>query len=268
MNIFLKNNYQFLTILTKELIKKGLIPKDPKILDFGCGRCELLKNLKKEIPSATLCGVDIYMNSKEFQDLQSFKKDFHIKDIRPYEKFSFDTKFDLIITNQVLEHIENLKKVYNHFDHILSKEGRIIACFPVKEIYIEPHLKIPFVHWIKKSSKLQKIYIYIFNHLRIENIIKFGFNKRKYIQKINSDINFCNQKIFYLRMNENIKLIKQYFSVPLDLSDKVNFYFRKNSKLTNLLKVIIKSIPLKSLRLFLSSRLIGSIFLINKKKIK
>ena len=61
-----------------------------------------------------------------------------------------------------------------------------------------------------------------------------------------------------------IKLIKQYFCT-LDLSDKVNFYFRKNSKFTNLLRSIVKSIPLKSLRLFLSSRLIGSIFLINKK---
>lgn len=265
MKILLNNNYQFLTIIVKELIKKDLIPKNPKILDFGCGRCDLLKNLKKELPSANLYGVDIYKNSQEFQDLSYRKEDFFIKDIKPYEKFSFSTKFDLIITNQVLEHIQNLKAIYEHFDHLLSKDGKIIACFPVKEIYIEPHLKIPFIHWIKKDSRLQKKYIYIYNYLKIENLFKFGFNKKKYTQKINSNINFSNQKIYYLKMSEHIALIKKYFATPLDISDKVNFFYRKNSKFTNILKGLIKSIPFKSLRLFISSRLIGSIFLIHKK---
>ena len=264
MALYLENNYNFLTIAVKKLIERSLIPKKPVILDFGCGKCQLLSNLEKEIPNSRLYGVDIFRNSKLFKEINLKKNKFVIKDIKPYEEFNFNKEFDLIIANQVFEHIKDLDTIYKFLHSILAKDGKMIVAFPTKEILIEPHLKIPFIHWIKKYSKFQKLIIFCFNFLKFGNFKNFFFKKKEFENNIGRQIDFCNEKIFYLKNKDHIYLIKKYFPFFLNLSDTVNYFYRKGSTFNNFIRFIINRIPVKSFRLFLSSRLIGSIFLIYK----
>ena len=100
-----------------------------------------------------LFGVDIFRDNDAIETARSSVLRSKIKSIKPYEKFDFGVKFDLIISNQVFEHINDLDRIYQHLSLILQERGYLIAGFPTKEIIIEPHLRIPFIHYFKKYSK-------------------------------------------------------------------------------------------------------------------
>ena len=62
---FVDNNYQALTIMIKNLIRK-VIPINPTILDFGCGKCQLIDSIASEVPLADLYAVDMLKDKKSF----------------------------------------------------------------------------------------------------------------------------------------------------------------------------------------------------------
>ena len=255
------DNYHVLTNIILDLIRDKKIPPNPKILDFGCGRCQLIKLLKKNIPSADLYGVDIYKDYNIYCEMKEKYHNLTILNIKPYQEFLVDEKFDLIISNQVFEHINKLELIYKFFKKIMNNSCLIIAAFPTKEIIFEPHLRIPFAHLINKDSCFLKPYLYLFNTLF--ELLKGNFipqNRIKLITQKNYD--FCRNNIFYLNKKEHKEKMGNFFRDIFDMSDEINFYWREGKFINNFIKLIISKIPFKSIRLSLTSRLIGSLFII------
>lgn len=257
------DNYHVLTNIVLELIREKKIPPNPKILDFGCGRCQLIDLLKKNIPSADLYGVDIYKDYNFYNQIKEKHNNLTILNIKPYEEFLVDERFDLIISNQVFEHINKLETIYKFFKKIMNNSCFIIAAFPTKEIIFEPHLRIPFVHLISKDSPFLKSYLYSFNTIFELLKGKFLFQNRIKI-KTKQNLDFCRNKIFYLDKKDHIEKMRGYFCEVLDLSDEINFYWRQGKYINNFIKLILSKIPFKTIRLSLTSRLIGSLFIIKK----
>jgi len=140
--------------------------KDLKILDWGCSRGLEVFWLKKN-GYESVYGVDIDeepiknglslanelgMNGNILSQLIDGKK----------TKFP-DNYFDIVFSNQVLEHVKDIDKVASEIYRITKPKGVGCHIFPGFLYPNEGHLHMPFVHWLPKNfSRYSLIILYVF----------------------------------------------------------------------------------------------------------
>src|SRR3989344_7319378 len=100
--------------------------KKIKILDAGCGEGHLLEKIFNK-GYKNLYGADITKIALESAK-KRVKAKFFLQDLG---KLRFkDNFFDVVICTEVIEHIENYKKVINELKRVLKKNGLFIITFP------------------------------------------------------------------------------------------------------------------------------------------
>ena len=68
-------------------------------------------------------------------------------------KLSFDDGFfDLIVTNQVFEHIHDLDATAREMLRVMKPGGSILSIFPLRCVVREGHTGVPFIHRIPKGK--------------------------------------------------------------------------------------------------------------------
>ena len=126
-----------------------------RLLDFGCGAGNLVDLALNAGYDAT--GVDSFVGVWEQLAAAASSRGERILRIAPGEKLPFeDASFDIVVSNQVFEHIRDLTPVVAELARVLRPDGILIAVFPTREVFVEPHLKAPFVHWFAEGSALQR----------------------------------------------------------------------------------------------------------------
>ena len=126
--------------------------RDYKILDLGCGDGEIGRYFSKY--------NDVTLADIEDQRLVKTTK-FILLD-KEYLRLPFkDDIFDIVISNHVIEHLsqEDLNDAENHLytiHKVLNDQGICYFTTPNKNYPIEPHHKIPLIHyfWEFKDIKL------------------------------------------------------------------------------------------------------------------
>ena len=102
-------------------------------MDIGCGKGNFLKQFHSAFSNWNLFGIESSKNSLKLakQNLinSKFFEGFYKKNI-------FQTKFDLIVAFNVLEHIENPKLFLENIHHDLDIDGYV--CFDVPNFKINP----------------------------------------------------------------------------------------------------------------------------------
>jgi SAM-dependent methyltransferase len=156
-----------------------------RILDAGCGNCELIAYLETFVPrfnegfSVEVHGFDVFDSNVQFSD-------FHVKakrmlsetvgginwesrikitgsrDLWPFE----DESFDIVVSNQVVEHIQDHDFFFSQNWRVLGENGFSIHLFPVKNYIVEGHIHLPFVHRFKQWPALYR-YIKLLSSLRL-----------------------------------------------------------------------------------------------------
>jgi len=158
-------------ILTENDIKKIKLPsavleglkalekihdiKDIRVLDVGCGRGALVLYLNRLGYSAFGLEIDadvVKNGSKIFHDSGLNIND-KIKVISLHnDRWGFqENYFDLIISDQVLEHVEDLSHIARECARVMKASGMSFHFLPAKWTVFEPHLYVPFVHWLPKN---------------------------------------------------------------------------------------------------------------------
>lgn len=64
-----------------------------------------------------------------------------------------DASFDLVVNNQVMEHVEDLDGALAEIRRVLAPGGLVLSIFPSRDVWREGHIGIPFAHWFRKRSR-------------------------------------------------------------------------------------------------------------------
>ena len=112
--------------LAKHLLEKFKIKKGNKLLEIGCGRCEMLNSFGKL--GLDISAVDISERVKNYVPKNISRLE--ILDITK-EKLPFDDNgFDIIFTKSVIEHIHDPTHLMKEIYRILKPGGIIIVLTP------------------------------------------------------------------------------------------------------------------------------------------
>ncbi len=237
-------NYQF-RLADKYLIPylKNYIPSFDglKILDVGCGEGGIAAAFART--GAECYGTDIDEHRLQKSSEIPQNKGIHFELLDVYDINSSDTvsntKFDLIILRDVIEHLTDTFEAISALKEILAEDGKIFLTFPPYYSAFGGHQQIialiPFIHWLpsflfygilkmfggdkEKLSKLRhirKVRMSISRILKTIKILDFQIlNKTGYIMRPSFKVRY------------GLPIIKSNFigSIPLIRELKISGFF-------------------------------------------
>lgn len=258
-----ENNYKYVLlknyILTsieeaKHTIKTitKYLGEEKNILEFGAGlgiASIILKMNGYSITSFEPGGLGFEKNSLL---IKALKKHFNLNftllnDISEIKSESFD----LIFSNNVLEHIENIEEIILQLDQALTINGRMIHNVPNYIIPYEPHFGIFFFPLFPKkmsflkSKKITDTNLWkSLNFINLFDISNYAksvnatvvFEKHliyKTIQRIENDKEFANRHIGiskFIRILKKIGILKLLIFLPVSLNTPMVFEWKKNDR--------------------------------------
>jgi SAM-dependent methyltransferase len=126
-------------------------PQPLACLDFGCGFGEVV--LAGRERGMQVFGADVFSEREDgaavvsrFREQGLFGD--AIREIRDDRLPFADSSFDVVIANQVFEHIRHFSPAIDEIARVLTPGGRLLAMFPSKAVIREGHIGIPMVHWL------------------------------------------------------------------------------------------------------------------------
>ena len=148
-----------------DLVSGEIDLRNKIILDHGCGEGVWIEQFKKFTKPSNVYGFDIENDSIKKIQKSSLLPKLNLKVCKAEElKFKNDF-FNIVFSNEVLEHVEDDKKSIEEVFRVLKKGGIFVAFTPNKGWPFETHGivfknkyywgNIPFVPWLPK--KINKI---------------------------------------------------------------------------------------------------------------
>jgi ubiquinone/menaquinone biosynthesis C-methylase UbiE len=221
MNTSEKKNYnKFLKIVLKKY-KHFKNKDDINILDWGCGSGGLIKYLKKNKFNCYGVEIDELKLQKNF-----FKKKKKTREkivlINNDNKTKFEANyFDIVFTNQVIEHISDKDSFLNEINRILKTGGYFYNILPAKYRINEVHLKMPFIHWLPKNY-LRKYLIFFFSLFKLKHWPECL--NLSYKDKVNYYYNYSINKTFYISANQLFNKFQKFDFYVIDQPVKIRLF--------------------------------------------
>jgi SAM-dependent methyltransferase len=140
------------------VLRGGAAPVAParrlRVLDWGCGRGRLVADLLGRNVDAY--GVDIDAgaldNGRPYFAALGEDADRRLCRLDGGLRTGFpDAFFDVVVSDNVLEHVADLDGVLAEIARITRRGGHGFHIFPARFLPVEGHLHMPLVHWIPKS---------------------------------------------------------------------------------------------------------------------
>jgi SAM-dependent methyltransferase len=228
-------NYEYFI----EYIKKIPDYQKLKILDFGCGRGEIVGELIKQ--GVNICGVDTCYSREIPPEIlaSDLYRQGLIKIIKPGEALPFtDKSFDLIISNQVFEHLVDLPFAASELDRVLADGGQMYHHFPTRDAIWEGHIGIPFAHWLPPHSEIRHKYI------AIMRVLGWGLYKKElgnYIHWLEDSVDRLDNLCFYRKYSEIEALFSAKYQIKHCEGDYVLFRLSKIKKFKIFNSIVFKN---------------------------
>jgi SAM-dependent methyltransferase len=128
------------------------------ILDFGCGGGRLVKaGLDSGL---AIAGADVfYSGSRAREEAErSGLLGTAIREIHDGRIDFAESSFDLVVNNQVMEHVADLDAVLREIHRVLKPGGELLSIFPSRDVLREGHIGIPLSHRLPRDSKFRFYY--------------------------------------------------------------------------------------------------------------
>ena len=129
-----------------------------KILDYGCGAGEVVAMGRDR--GMNIFGAEVFYEGSSVRPIieKNGLLGTIIKEIAGGKLDFPDQYFDLVLCNQVFEHVKNLDEVLFEINRVLKPGGAMLSLFPSRDSWREGHCGIPFLHRFSKSSRFRYHY--------------------------------------------------------------------------------------------------------------
>ena len=184
---------------------RNTIGADARVLDYGCGGGEVVQAGRES--GYDMYGVDVFYGGSNANE--NIRRLGYLGTIVREIKHGVidfpDGYFDIIVNNQVLEHVEDIDMVVGEMDRVLKPGGYILCLFPALEIWREVHCGIPFLHWIPKHSRLAFVYAFIFR------LCGFGYFKagRSLLEWTRHHCHWVDKYTHYRTQQDIVRVFRQ-----------------------------------------------------------
>ncbi len=182
-----------------------------KILDWGCGRGKSVIKLLEKGYQVKGVDNDKTVLTKGFDLLEKMNYD-PGQVLIPLNEISFLPKaqFDIIYSEQVFEHIQDLEESIIKIAQFSKKEAWGIHLFPGALNIIEDHLKMPFIHWLpkKKIRNLALMLFLLFGYRPKPNWP--GIEEMTLAEEAFSYYKYLDQKTYYRDIKGIIQTFKAF----------------------------------------------------------
>ncbi|MBN1185610.1 MAG: class I SAM-dependent methyltransferase [Bacteroidales bacterium] len=102
--------------------------ENPRILDVGCGKGLITIFIKQEIPNLIIDAIDISSKAIEHAINNSSEINFSVADAIDFKGYGY--KYDIILLNNVYEHLENPVGILKNLKNLLVSNGFVIISTP------------------------------------------------------------------------------------------------------------------------------------------
>ena len=125
------------------------VKKEITIVDVGCGNGDQVYQLITEGFNAYGCDLRF----KKGEHVTVLSEGEYLRKIDDQYRLPFDNEFaDIVFTNQVVEHVQDLESFFSEIKRVTKKGGIGIHCYPNINLFFEPHVKIPLATRIQSHK--------------------------------------------------------------------------------------------------------------------
>jgi ubiquinone/menaquinone biosynthesis C-methylase UbiE len=146
--------------------------------------------------------------------------------------------FDFVFSDQVIEHVQDIRGLVDELNRITKKDGRQIHRWPSKFKIIEPHLYMPLIHWLPKGF-LRYFGILVYTACGIEPHWS-ELDGQSVWSKARTYTKYSHQKTYY----RHLYAINRLFNASWKIE-----YFPKYKKIRKLFYLQFKTVILKICKL-------------------
>jgi SAM-dependent methyltransferase len=205
-------NYEYELWWAKQVVESN---PEACILDYGCGAGAVVVEGRRR--GLAMFGTDIFYKGAAVR-AKAEKTGLvgnAIQEILDGRIGFGDASFDLVLSNQVFEHVEDLDATLAEIWRVMKPGGTLLALFPTRDIWREGHIGIPFTHWFKPGSNLRYAYTVALRTLGFGRY-KAKLGMRQWAkEKLDWVDNYC----YYRSMDTIARIFSKYYdyeSISID----------------------------------------------------
>jgi SAM-dependent methyltransferase len=223
-------------------------PPPAEVLDFGCGAGDVVAAGREA--GLRIRGADVFYTGSDAraQAEAAGRMGTVVFEIREGRLPFADSEFDLVVNNQVMEHVEDLDAELRELRRVLKPGGMLLSIFPSREVLREGHIGIPLSHRLLRGSGFRFAYTYALRCLG------FGTWKRQNATRsdwVREKLAWIDEYTRYRPQREILAAYGRYFSNRLCEPDYIRFRLRDKAWRAPLARVLdIPGVPVAASALF------------------
>lgn len=204
-----------------------------RLLEFGCGEGELVAAAAQHGIDAYGCDIDFsacWIDQRVLSELMAAGRVRHIDTVtqdnteasplatQPYRLPFDDSFFDVVVSDQVLEHVRNYPDVVAELRRVMKPGAVFLHLFPSRYRPIEAHILVPF-----SSTFHPDWWLRLWARLGLRNEYQRGMSID---ETVAANREFLATMVNYLRRGQ----IERYFSASFDIRFVENEFFKVSKR--------------------------------------
>lgn len=204
--------YHFTIKMLKVLLQNHNVNN---ILDFGCGTGEIINYIKRTFPDYNVMGADFSAKAIQIAKNNNIDVNFFVGNI---DAFNYNSKFDLILAIDVIEHISDDMSCLKKINQFLCHNGLLLLSIPNLMVYwtksdetgghFRRYTKKEIIEKLKMSGfEIEYIKTYGFPipviYLFMKNLMNKTYSEDKILKNSNRLLKFLSiiKYLFYINLD-------------------------------------------------------------------